>query len=352
MSKSRNLSSVSKYRTVSAQNTHCAQDLRSEIAKLEHQRTNRLRELSHQTNQVRRLSTDVSAIDINGPSARPVRRGSLTTGLSPSNARADLAQTAESSPTRKDQATGSSTTKKSAAKKIENATQQQPTLPPVNHKKKEVVGKDNVATSMPQIIISGHDCDPEVTTKVEVEGGKTSLAGQGHRRGSLISNGSVGSLSSDSESLSQSSGNLLELRYQRSRSNSVPAVIPLQPPPRPARRASYCPEPLRDLDTMTSPRSRSSSVSMFVAPKRRGSLSESRDLTAEREPGKSSRRRSVQLDRMLRNLTFGLRCRELDYPEERKGIDPKDWEELKNCRYLRVPGRDDPPLSDGLNYTG
>ncbi|PVD23691.1 hypothetical protein C0Q70_16964 [Pomacea canaliculata] len=236
MSKSRNLSSVSKYRTVSAQNTHCAQDLRSEIAKLEHQRTNRLRELSHQTNQVRRLSTDVSAIDINGPSARPVCHRPTLELTSPR-----VPRLRNLHPREKDPATGSSTTKKSAAKKIEHATQQQPTLPPVNHKKKEVVGKDNVATSMPQIIISGHDSDPEVTPKVEVEGGKTSLAGQGHRRGSLISNGSVGSLSSDSESLSQSSGNLLDLRYQRSRSNSVPIVIPLQQPPRPSAARELLP---------------------------------------------------------------------------------------------------------------
>ena len=147
----------------------------------------------------------------------------------------------------------------------------------------------------------------------------------------------------------------LHLPFQRSRSNSMPAVTTLpsifKPPP---RRPSYCPDPPSDLHVPESPRARSCSFSGIVPVRRRGSISEQWGSISERNRpvmgNLRGRRGSVDMGNMLRHLTYGVQHTELMEPQAGPtSVSDRQWEELKKCRYLRMPSRDnsEEDLSEG-----
>ena len=195
-------------------------------------------------------------------------------------------------------------------------------------------------SGVPQIIVSD-EADQGLR-----EGGSS---GEGGRKTSTHHTGSSTSEEDEEKEdgepeLSQS----LNLPVRRSRSNSMPSVIVLpsifKPPP---RRPSYCPPPAAssDLSVPESPRARSHSFSGIVPVRRRGSVSEQWGSISERNRptmgNLRGRRGSVDMKNMLRDLMYGVEHKELMDPKPgAPSVSDRQWEQLKKCRYLRQPSRD------------
>ncbi|KAK7100535.1 uncharacterized protein [Littorina saxatilis] len=143
----------------------------------------------------------------------------------------------------------------------------------------------------------------------------------------------------------------LDLPVQRPRRNSMSQIHVLPSIfEKPKRRPSYCPDPSTlssELLLPESPRARSSSFSGITPARRRGSIVETWGSVSEcNKPlfGHSrGRRTSVDLSNMVRDLMFGVQHAELMAGGGRrasKSLTEKEWQELKKCRYLRMPSRD------------
>ena len=195
-------------------------------------------------------------------------------------------------------------------------------------------------SGVPQIIVSDEADQGLREGGSGGEGGKKTST---HHTGSSTSEEDEEKEDGEPE-LSQS----LNLPVRRSRSNSMPSVIGLpsifKPPP---RRPSYCPPPATssDLSVPESPRARSHSFSGIVPVRRRGSVSEQWGSISERNRptmgNLRGRRGSVDMKNMLRDLMYGVEHKELMDPKPgAPSVSDRQWEELKKCRYLRQPSRD------------
>nr|KAG5696930.1 hypothetical protein BaRGS_015894 [Batillaria attramentaria] len=138
------------------------------------------------------------------------------------------------------------------------------------------------------------------------------------------------------------------LSARRSRSNSVTGAH--LAPHTPLRRISVCPLMTRSRDGLHVPdthRERSSSFSHGIVPvRRRGSICERFGSVSERELARGTdheRRESItNMEHMIRDLNYGIQHRELLHGKEENQttVSPQLWQELKGCRYLRMPSRD------------
>ncbi|RUS88761.1 hypothetical protein EGW08_003478 [Elysia chlorotica] len=186
----------------------------------------------------------------------------------------------------------------------------------------------SASSAIPQIVISNHTPNPPPPPNTN--GGSTS-----------------NSIHSSCVNIPQSMPESLEVPLRRGRSRSVPSI--------PEQCASYLralatkessfetADIAEDLKPTAEPaapmRSRSSSVCVPYfshlkdAPRRDSLL---RKYTARRG---SYRRTSYTIEQLISDLARGVHHSELtsDYVEQR--ISPKEWEKLRQCRYLRMPNK-------------
>ncbi|XP_076462754.1 uncharacterized protein LOC143295080 [Babylonia areolata] len=194
---------------------------------------------------------------------------------------------------------------------------------------------------------------PQIVVSDDAPGTKS----QGRQRKGITSHAPPSRSGSDSGSdvgspLSQS----LNLPAHRPRSSSMSSVTALQPSSsRPlSRRQSTLHETSHspDLHVPDSGRGRSASFSGIKPARRRGSITEQWGSISERKrPEMGSlkgRRGSVDMENLLRDLSFGVQHSELLSPvEQGPPVSDQLWEQLKKCRYLRVPSRDGSEGEDG-----
>ncbi|KAL8614478.1 hypothetical protein ACOMHN_067640 [Nucella lapillus] len=200
----------------------------------------------------------------------------------------------------------------------------------------------NVHVNVPEIVVSD-EASPEeqLTIQKKATSPKTSA--------------------SDSPSSGSDSGSandpftppsLLNPPRERPRSSSVPTIVlpaSFKPPsPRPSYTPSDSDSSYHLLLARSSPRDGFSGI---VPARRRGSIPERWGSLSERvRPSRiQGRRRSVDMDRVVRDLRYGVLNRELLRAAKSRSPSPpgsarsaeldRRWEGLRECRYLRIPSR-------------